>query len=123
MITPSINLVVLRVRDLETAEKFYSALGLSFAREKHGHGPEHLSADLNGVIFELYPSSGTDSTATRVGFQMLNLTQILEHIEEAGGSVLKAPSESEWGVRAVVRDPDGHKVELMECPEVQRFAT
>jgi catechol 2,3-dioxygenase-like lactoylglutathione lyase family enzyme len=54
---PRINLIVLRVSDVERAEAFYRLLGFEFTRHAHGAGPEHYSAELNGVVFELYPCS------------------------------------------------------------------
>ena len=43
---PHLNLVVLRSADLGRAEFFYRLLGITFSREKHGNGPEHLAAVL-----------------------------------------------------------------------------
>ncbi|WP_342753405.1 VOC family protein [Prosthecobacter debontii] len=59
MMPPTIrlNLVVVRVADLERAQKFYEGLGLQFVRHRHGQGPEHLSAEIGDAVFELYPGS------------------------------------------------------------------
>lgn len=35
-------------------------------------------------------------------------------LEAAGGMVASRPQRSEWGYRAVVRDPDGRAVELCQ---------
>ncbi|MGE0708614.1 MAG: VOC family protein [Planctomycetota bacterium] len=34
-----------------------------------------------------------------------------------GGEIVSEPEESDWGHRVVVRDPDGHLVELTEARE------
>lgn len=52
---PSLTLVVIRSADLARAEAFYTALGLTFTRERHGAGPEHLVCQLGGTTFEIYP--------------------------------------------------------------------
>jgi lactoylglutathione lyase len=111
---PRLNLVVLRSHDLESAERFYGTLGLRFGRHRHGHGPEHLCAEDAGLVFEVYPSrEGQPSTAgARLGFEVDDLDRVVASLVEAGGRLIRAPKSSPWGVRAVVADPDGHRVEL-----------
>ncbi len=55
------NLVVIRSSDLERAEKFYSALGLTFTRHSHGNGPIHLASEQAGQVFEIYPVEKTET--------------------------------------------------------------
>jgi catechol-2,3-dioxygenase len=43
-----INLIVIRVSDIDRSAAFYRALGLVLVKERHGTGPEHYSADLKG---------------------------------------------------------------------------
>ncbi len=43
MTAPYLNLVVLRVTDIEASGRFYAAFGITFIHEKHGNGLEHLS--------------------------------------------------------------------------------
>jgi lactoylglutathione lyase len=111
-----LNLVVLRSRDLERAAAFYSRLGLSFAKHRHGNGPEHLSAELNGAVFELYPqaSDGASTLGTRIGFSVLSVDEAVKAVSEFPEAVLSGAKDSEWGRRAVVKDPDGHRVELVQ---------
>jgi len=112
---PSLNLVVIRVADLGRAERFYSALGVRFTRERHGAGPEHLAADLGGTVFEGYPMGESASTAaTRVGFRVASVAAALAAAESAGGTIVTPARDSPWGLRGVVADPDGHRVELVE---------
>ena len=108
------NLVVLRSRDLDRADIFYRALGLSFVRHAHGTGPIHLASESAGQVFEIYPL--TDETApthsTRVGFSVPSVDATYASILRAGGTSVAPPKDSEWGRRAIVADPDGHRVEL-----------
>lgn len=114
--TVGLNLVVLRVADLERAERFYSLLGLKFQRHRHGKGPEHLCAELGGAVFELYPQTaeGAVSTGARVGFKVASVDAVLAVLAEYPGAVVTPAQDSEWGRRAVVKDPDGHRVELVQ---------
>lgn len=114
-----LNLVVLRVQDMARSEEFYSLLGLSFVLHRHGTGPEHLSADLDGAIFELYPQSQDAplSIGTRIGFCVSDVDALLATLSQCGKAVATPSHLSVWGKRAVITDPDGHKVELIEARE------
>ena len=114
--TPALNLVVLRSSDIERAMTFYSKLGLKFTRHRHGKGPEHYSAELGGAVFELYPLSedGSSSLGTRVGFVVPSVDETIKTLADYPAAVVSPPKDSEWGRRAVVVDPDGHRVELLQ---------
>jgi lactoylglutathione lyase len=112
----AINLVVLRSRDLERSVSFYSRLGLIFVKEKHGNGSEHYAASLLGSIFEIYPvaANGIDTLGTRIGFTLASIDNAISNLSDFPNSIFTAAHNSEWGYRAVVVDPDGHKVELSQ---------
>ncbi len=112
----TLNLVVLRSPDIARAAAFYSQLGLEFTRHRHGKGPEHFSAELGGSVFELYPLSpdGLSTLGTRIGFCVPSLEAVINNLVDFPGTVLSPPMDSPWGLRAVVTDPDGHRVELVE---------
>jgi catechol 2,3-dioxygenase-like lactoylglutathione lyase family enzyme len=109
-----LNLVVLRVADLDRAEAFYGALGIAFERHRHGKGPEHRAAELpGGCVFELYPAGNAGSSSgTRIGFAVASVDAAFAALLDAGGEPVTPPSDSLWGRQAVVADPDGHRVEL-----------
>ena len=109
-----INLIVIRSVDLNRAESFYQNLGLTFVRHRHGSGPEHMASESAGFVFEVYPrSNDRDSTShVRLGFVVDDIDAIIQRLREASVEVVTAPYESPWGRRAVVKDHDGHTVEL-----------
>jgi lactoylglutathione lyase len=111
-----LSLVVIRSRNLEKLAKFYSALGLCFVRHQHGTGPEHLSSQLGETVFEIYPVARSEEStaATRLGFSVPSLTTTLNDLRELNATVVAEPSETPFGRRAVVKDFEGHKVELYE---------
>ena len=111
-----LNLMVIYVADLEASKRFYESIGLRFAKERHGSGPEHYSADLEGVIIELYPLSprANQKNQSRVGFSVQNVDDVVAGCQSSGGRLITAVKDSPWGRRAVVEDPDGHKIELLE---------
>jgi hypothetical protein len=83
----------------------YDALGLSFALEKHGSGPEHHSARVGFAVLELYPATGP-ATPLRIGLRVENFEPALVALASC---VLHA-NASAHPKSALLRDPDGNKV-------------
>jgi lactoylglutathione lyase len=112
----ALNLVVIRVPDLERSAAFYRLLGMTFTSHRHGAGPEHYACEMGGTVFEIYPRrDDTDSTAaTRIGFRVRDLDNCLERLAKSGTTIVSPPKDSPWGRRGVVVDPDGHRVELTQ---------
>jgi lactoylglutathione lyase len=113
----TLNLVVLRSSDIVRAAAFYARLGLRFSQHRHGSGPEHFTAELPGGVFELYPlsSDGHSTLGTRIGFRVPSVDAVLATLSDYPGAVVTPARDSEWGRRAVVADPDGHRVELLQA--------
>ncbi len=110
----TLNLIVIRVKDLIRSKKFYEMLGISFSYEQHGKGEKHLSAVLSGIVFEIYPSSNNiDTSLLRLGFQVSSLDKVIEELQAIETVIVLPPKNSEWGRRAVILDPDGYKIELV----------
>lgn len=116
----ALSFFVIRTSNLNACLDFYRALGLVFVEEKHGAGPLHYSCPSNGVVFELYPvtnqstSHGKHSSELRLGFNVASLDDVLPRLREIQIQIIKPPSNTQWGRRAIVLDPDGRKVEIKE---------
>jgi lactoylglutathione lyase len=95
---------------------FYAALGFQFTKHRHGKGPEHVSSTIGETVFEIYPSNGDgeSTVSTRLGFSVPSLTNALGQLRGLDATVLAEPTDTEFGRRAVVKDFEGHKVELYE---------
>ena len=90
-------------------------IGLNFQRHKHGSGAEHYAQEGSGAVFELYPLvEGKTTTAARIGFEVDSVDAVVRR--EAGAEITAEPKDSPWGRRAVVVDPDGHRIEITELP-------
>lgn len=113
----SINLVVLRAPDLERAVAFYSAFGFTFTKHAHGKGPEHYAAELDTMVFELYPQTSEEASTrhVRIGFQVPDASAVIQRLEDNGGKIVSPLKDSPWGLRAVIDDPFGHRIELCEA--------
>jgi catechol 2,3-dioxygenase-like lactoylglutathione lyase family enzyme len=118
-----LNLLVLRARDPQALARFYEGLGLSFVRERHGKGPVHMACSTPGATFEIYPQTeDSATTGTRIGFAVDNVDASYANALGARANGLRSPADSAWGRRAVVKDPEGHIVELTERPTVAEIA-
>jgi len=111
MTDPSLKLIVLKTTDIGLLRQFYTQLGFQFVEEQHGKGPVHCSASLGDGILEIYPlPDGAEADlTTRLGFSVLDPNSVLTGLGD-----VSAPKQTDWGLRAVVRDPDGRAVELYE---------
>ena len=109
-----LNLVVIRVEDIEKSKAFYEAIGLNFERHRHGKGLPHLASTGTDITFEIYPAQGKNTADIRLGFLVDNVDVATQQLKGCGGVVLTEAKDSPWGRRAVIKDPDGHTVELCE---------
>ncbi len=117
MSQPILKLLVLKTNETERLRDFYTRLGFEFVEEQHGNGPRHFTAAVGDGILEIYPladGSSVDST-TRLGFAVSDIHGVVAWAREVT-TVLTSPTQTEWGLRAVVRDPDGRTVELYHQP-------
>jgi lactoylglutathione lyase len=120
MAKPVLNLIVLRAINLADTLKFYQSLGLEFVEEKHGAEPTHYSSELNGVVIEIYPDKGSapsdqkSASGIFLGFQINSIERTLETLKKLEIVITTPLQKTEWGFRAVVRDPDGRAVELTQ---------
>ena len=111
---PRLNLVVLRCTDIDAAAEFYEQLGLVFEKHAHGSGPEHYASEHDGSVFELYPASEKSpvTKSARIGFVVDDVDACFASVAAGKGTAASPPADSPWGRRAVVRDLDGHFIEL-----------
>lgn len=118
MAGPSLKLLVLRTPQVDRLRAFYQALGVELIEERHGSGPLHYVGQIGDATLEIYPLSdegcSTDTT-TRLGFAVERLAEVVQALREAGMVIASEPRQTAWGLRAVVRDPDGRAVELYQA--------
>jgi lactoylglutathione lyase len=71
---------------------------------------------VSGITFEIYPCTPKTlpTTSTRLGFRVSSVDATIDKLQKHGASIISPAKDSEWGRRAIVADPDGHRVELTE---------
>jgi len=111
---PELRLVVIRTLEVERLAAFYRCVGIQFAEEQHGTGSRHLAAELSDAVVEIYPAKMLEDVdrTTRLGFSVSDVHAAIKALETFGAEIVVQPKQTEWGLRAVVKDPDGRTVEL-----------
>ena len=114
--SPRLALLVLKTVDILRLREFYGRLGIGFSEERHGTGPLHFAGQLGELTLEVYPlgEGATAERSTRLGFRLPDLDSTLQALGDAGVTIRTPPTSMPWGRRAVVLDPDGRSVELIE---------
>ena len=115
-----VNAVVIGVKDMAVAKKFYEGLGFEVDQEHPGF--IGFKSSEGAVTLGLYPREGLEMM---VGLEsvsgwsgvVLNLNpsarsrvdELFEAATSAGGKVVNAPNDAKWGGRvAHFSDPDGY---------------
>jgi len=106
----TLNLLVLRCRDIEKTKDFYKKLSLSFVKEQHGEGAVHYATKVGDLVLELYPLGESNVESNRLGFTVNSSKQILEDEEIE----LVSQYSFDGQIYYVIVDPDGRKVEIVE---------
>ena len=99
--------MTLKIRWLHEGERWQ---GMNLVREKHAGGPVHYSGKVGETVLELYPKGSKDTSALRFGVRIRGGSDLLDAVSALGGKVVSRPSQDQ--TTAVIRDPDGHTIEL-----------
>ncbi|MEV0716015.1 VOC family protein [Asanoa sp. NPDC050611] len=106
--------VVVSTASLPRALSFYGDL-LGLPSVPAGPGLATLDAGGTSVLLHERPSVPSD-TAVAASFVVVDLDALVARWQAAGGAVVDQPATQPWGERmAVVRDPDGHLVCLVDA--------
>jgi hypothetical protein len=107
-----LNLVVLRSSNPALLAGFYPKTGLVFQQEKHGNGPVHFAADLEGCVLEIYPqgAEGPSTSVLRLGLTVPHLSDLIG----TPGEAVRSQQSTEHGLQAVIVAPEGRVLELTQ---------
>ncbi|UZR93815.1 VOC family protein [Chondrinema litorale] len=121
-----LNLLVIKTENPEMLKMQYECFGISFEYHQHGKEPFHYAAEIDGLVFEIYPLPKSIIRAesfnkannlldqTRLGFTVRNLDALVKQLEASNWEIISTPKEMPWGKVAIIADLDGRKVELKE---------
>lgn len=111
-----VGLLVIRSNDMHQLAEFYSAIGMQF--EKHSHPPcgEHYSTIEGNCVFEIcqLKQGQTPLTNFFFGLTVPDITTAVDAVIANHGEIVRPPESSERGSTAIIRDPEGHRVLLVQ---------
>lgn len=119
-----LHLILLGVADVAAAVSFYQALGWQPSPTSNAG---FAKFDLGGYAMcllsrEAFAADALSPTATGSGFAGIGLVylarspdevaQVLQRAVQAGGTLVKPATRTDWGVAGYFKDPDGHLFEV-----------
>jgi len=114
-----IRLLVIRTSDIARLADFYSLLGLTFEYHKHGKSPYYYSAPIGNTVLEIYPLAKEQTEADkelRLGFALDNFENTIPTLKDKQVEFVAEPIQTDFGFMAIIKDPDGRRVELYKNP-------
>ena len=112
----SLNLLVIKTKNIQRLATFYSLFQIDFEYHKHSDNVFHFSAIIGEIVFEIYPlrENETADKTLRLGFFVKNLSDKIKILKSQNHKIISYPKETEYGIKATIEDPDGRKIELTE---------
>ena len=119
-----LHIILLGVNDVTKSAAFYEALGWQRSPTSHAG---FVKFDLDGFALALISRAdlAKDALSPDVqhsGFSAIALIHLVRNVEdvaltlaravEAGGTLVKPATKTQWGTAGYFRDPDGHLFEV-----------
>lgn len=118
-----VGALILFTSRVDEVVAFYRALGVPLEAEEHGDGVKHFACELGATHFAVFPGRAGDALEHKsggsefFGLSVASVDAALAAAKSRGAAEVQPPTRYPWGVRALVRDPDGRTVELFQRPE------
>ena len=106
---------IIKVRDITSAVKFYSAqLGFEvlsvFSRDAPNPGYATVALGAHHVHLSSFPGDGVDGAA-RVYFHVSDINRLRSELQLAGLREVPEPMDQDWGQHEIyITDPDGNQL-------------
>jgi hypothetical protein len=110
-----LTLLVIRSAIPEQLAEFYGGLGATFEYHRHGQSPFHYSAQIGPTVLEIYPltkSQEKPDITIRLGFSVDRFENTIKELADRNVNFYQQVTQTEWGLMAVIADPEGRKIEL-----------
>jgi lactoylglutathione lyase len=107
--------LVIRSAIPEKMAEFYKHLGVTFEYHRHGKGPYHYSGHIGITLFEIYPlvvDQEKPDITIRMGLTIDPFHDIIGELKAQAITFHQEPKLTEWGIMAIIADPEGRKIEL-----------
>jgi len=108
-----IDAVLLRVKDLEKTADFYiNVMGLKRGWTDNEH--QMIGLQFPGNDTELVLHRDESLPDPNISYQVKDVISFVEQYREAGYHVIVEPFDIRCGKCAILEDPEGHSVEIMD---------
>ena len=120
-----IGAVILLVRNMKKSIEFYrDVLGMQLKRESEDW--VELSKG-SSTVLALHPARKSPEntqkqTGMLVGFNVTDLQDVCRELEKKKVKFYKKQTEENFGKHAIIEDPDGHLVSLVELSSKEEFS-
>lgn len=107
-----------RSKDIDSLKSWYKEV-LGITMENDWHGTVITPAKGNETVFSFFAEDNDYFPAEQsvmLNFQVDNMEECLEHLNQIGIPLLREPEKSEFGTFVWISDPEGRWIELWEKP-------
>jgi lactoylglutathione lyase len=112
-----IGAVILLVSDMKRSTRFYrDVLGMEL-REKSKDWTEFSK---QGTVLALHPSKKKrikKNNSMLVGFSVSDFDDVCKGLKKKRVKFYKKPTEEHFGKHAIIQDPDGHLISIVQMPQ------
>lgn len=116
-----ISAVILLVSDIDRSIRFYrDVLGM----EMKQHSPDWVEFSKSGsTVLALHPAKKNVATNSSmlVGFSFSDLDSVYQDLKEKNVDIYKDLTTEKFGKHAIIKDPDGHLLSLVEMIPKDEF--
>lgn len=108
---------ILLVEDLEKSIDFYRDI-LELKIKNQSPDWVEFQNEAQGAVLALHPAriKQKGSSNMLVGFNVSNLESVCKKLEEKGVKFHKKITEESFGKHAIIEDPEGHLISIVEIP-------
>ncbi len=97
--------------------RFYSILGFQFSQKAIDKGSSAWVGQLGEVnleVFSVKESFSNNSPGVQMSFHVKSVENLIKAFREMKSQVMIEPMQTKNGIMAIVMDPDGRAIELLE---------
>jgi predicted enzyme related to lactoylglutathione lyase len=112
-----IGAVILLVSDMKRSTKFYSeTLGMKLKKKSK----DWTEFSEGGTVLAIHPAKRKrikKNNSMLVGFSVSDFDDVINGLKKKKAKFFKKPKEEPFGKHAIIQDPDGHLISIMQMPQ------
>jgi len=112
-----IGAVILLVSDMKRSTKFYSeTLGMKLKKKSK----DWTEFSEGGTVLAIHPAKRKrikKNNSMLVGFSVSDFDDVINGLKKKKARFFKKPKEEPFGKHAIIQDPDGHLISIMQMPQ------